>query len=253
MPGHTPGDTPQRLIKPAQLAQDLKRLGLPRDCPVMVHASLRKTGPLQGRAESLLQVLLEHLNTGTLIMPLSADDEVTFDAHRSPAEASIGVLAEVFRCYPGVQVNDHVAARFAALGPHSAYLLNPVPLHDYYGPGSILERFHQLKGWVLRLGADPDTITLTHWAEYLANVPHKRRVTRNYGRADGRQESVQSLDDSDGIRQWVHGDYFPQIWLDFAKGSAVRKSQVGNASGECFAAEDFVPFAVQWMETHLGD
>ncbi len=37
---------------------------------------------------------------------------------------------------------------------------------------------------MLRLGADVDTVTVTHWAEALARVPHKRRVRHRYGRVD---------------------------------------------------------------------
>lgn len=220
----------------------------------MVHASLRKAGPLEDGAEGLIEALRKHFNgQGTLVMPLGSEDEHHFDPLQSPAETSIGVLAEVFRRYKGVQVNDHVAARFGAIGPHTRMLLAPGPLHDYYGPGSLLERFAQAKGWVLRIGADPDTITLTHWAEYLAQVPNKKRVTRHYQRADGRRESIESLDDSEGIVQWAHGDYFSQIWLDFlnTQPHAVRTGRIGNAQSECFAAQDFVPFAVRWMETHL--
>jgi aminoglycoside N3'-acetyltransferase len=240
-------------VTAAQLQKDFLHLGLPNNCPIMVHASLRKTGPLQGGAETLIGALLTHIGPqGTLIMPLGADDELPFDALTSPAEASIGVLAEVFRCYSGVQVNDHVAARFAAIGPQSHYLLHPVPLHDYYGPGSILERFSDAGGWVFRLGADPNTITLAHWAEYLAVLPHKRRVTRYYQRADGRKEIVESLDDSEGIVDWAKGDYFSQIWLDFFAEGKAMQGWVGNAQSECFSAADFVPFAVHWIEKNLA-
>ena len=37
-------------------------------------------------------------------------------------------------------LNDHPADRFAALGPAASVLLHPSPLHDYHGPGSVLER-----------------------------------------------------------------------------------------------------------------
>lgn len=75
----------------------------------MVHASLRKIGPVQGGAEALIQALLGHLSGhGTLVMPLSSEDETSFDPLCSPAESSIGVLAEVFRCFEGVQVKNLV-------------------------------------------------------------------------------------------------------------------------------------------------
>ena len=54
-----------------------------------------------------------------------------------------------------------------------------VPWDDYYGAGSPLERFVAAGGRVLRLGADDDTVTLIHYAEYLAPIADKRRVRRH--------------------------------------------------------------------------
>ncbi len=44
--------------------------------------------------------------------------------------------------------------------------------------------------------ADVGTMTVTHYADYLAAVPAKRRVERRYERADTGQIVVSSLDDS---------------------------------------------------------
>ena len=207
----------------------------------MVHASLRKIGSIAGGADALLDALIAALGPrGTLLMGLGADDEEPFDALSSPVdEDDMGVLAEVFRTRPGVRVNDHAAARYAAIGPQSLQLLEPVPLHDYHGPGSVLERFTQSGGFVLRLGAGADTVTLTHWAEYLAHVPNKRRVRRRYVRADIGEQCIEGLDDNDGIVDWEHGDYFPQILLDFLKAGHARTGPVGACVAELFSAKPF--------------
>ena len=104
---------------------------------------------------------------------------------------------------------------------------------------------------MLRLGANPDTVTLTHYAEYLANVPHKIRVRRRYVRADSGELWIESLDDTDGIAEWNHGDYFPRIFLDYVASGAVRAGPVGLCQAELFDATDFVSFAVEWMNRHL--
>ena len=54
------------------------------------------------------------------------------------------------------------------------------PWHDYYGPGSPLEKLCQWGGRILRLGADPETVTALHLAEYLADIPDKKRVRWDY-------------------------------------------------------------------------
>lgn len=238
----------------AHLSQQLRKLGLGDDDIVMIHASMRRVGPVEGGAAGVIDALRAAAGAGgTLLMVLSADEDEPFDALRSPVDVEdMGILAEVFRTYPGVAVNDHPADRFAALGAAASYLLEPVPLHDYHGPGSVLHRLTERGGKVLRLGANTDTVTLTHYAEYLADVPNKVRVRRRYVRADTGEVWIESLDDADGIATWEHGDYFPQVFVDYRASGAVRTGPVGRCEAELFDAAPFVKFAVDWMNQHLG-
>lgn len=237
------------------LVAQLRALGVASGDVVMLHTSMRKVGPVALGAAGMIEALKEAVGTkGTLLMVLSADESEPFDALVSPVDVEdMGVLAEVFRTYPGVEVNDHAADRFAALGPDAPSLLEPTPLHDYHGPGSVLERFVQRGGKVLRLGSNVDTVTLTHYAEYLADVPDKRRARRRYVRADIGEQWIESLDDTDGIAEWRGGDYFPQIFLDYRASGAVAMGAVGRCTAELLDAADFVRFAVRWMNEHLGD
>lgn len=238
-----------------RLAAQLCGLGVNGRSPLMVHASLRRLGPVEGGAEGVIDALLEALAPdGTLVFPLGSEGDEPFDARTSRAERDIGTLAEVFRRRPEARVNDHPAARFGAVGPVAEAILEPIPLHDYYAPGSPLDRFVQMGGRVLRLGAGPDTVTVTHLAEYLADVPEKRRVRRRYLLASGQEVRIDSLDDVEGIAEWEEGDYFPRIWLDFRIAGEVRTGPVGGCTGELFDAAPFVEFAVRWMEERLrGD
>jgi aminoglycoside N3'-acetyltransferase len=241
------------LVDRVTLLSHLKTLEIGSYQVLMVHASLRKVGPIEGGAETLLDCLLETLGpNGTLLMVLGADDEEPFDSLTTEASEDMGILAEIFRQRPNTKVNDHAAARYGAFGPRAMELLEPIPLHDYHGPGSVLERFTEMGGAVLRLGADVDTVTLTHWAEYLAKVPNKRRVRLRYERADIGEQLIESLDDTDDIADWEGGDYFSQILLDFLVTGRARIGPVGNCTAELFAAKPFVKFAVKWLETNLS-
>ena len=173
------------------LIEQFEYLGLQGFPALMVHASLRKLGPIEGGADTLINALIQSISPhGNLIMVLGADEEVPFDALSTEADEDMGLLAELFRKQSGVRVNDHAAARYAALGPQADYILNPTVLHDYHGYGSVLERLTEMKGAVLRLGADTDTVTLTHYAEYLADIPNKRRVSLRYVRADSGEQWI---------------------------------------------------------------
>src|SRR5262245_20017031 len=194
------------------MVADLRTLGVAEGDLLMVHASMRRVG---GDARDLVAVIDEAVGEGgTWMMTLGALDEWSwvntrredertallegspvFDALVAPAEPDVGVLAEVFRTSPGTVVSDHPEGRFGARGRLARELTADVPWHDYYGPGSPLDRFVQLGGRVLRLGADIDTVTLLHWAEFLAPIVEKRRVRRHrLVRGDGGAPVVRVVD-----------------------------------------------------------
>jgi aminoglycoside N3'-acetyltransferase len=211
---------------------------------------------------------------GTLMMTLGAHDDwawvnerpederpellrdaVPFDCRTAPAEEDIGVLAEVFRTTAGTEVSDHPEGRFGARGRLARRLLDDVPWDDYYGPGSPLERFVEAGGRVLRLGADLDTVTLFHYAEYLVPLPAKRTVTRHRmvavpgGGAELRV--VRCLDDSEGIVDHPGEDYFPQILRAYLATGHALTGRVGGAQSELLDGADVVAFAVEWMAANL--
>jgi aminoglycoside 3-N-acetyltransferase len=129
-----------RPVERTTLLHQMETLGVASYTPLMVHASLRKVGPIVGGADTLLDCLLETLGAnGTMLMILGADDEEAFNALTTEASEDMSVLAEIFRQRRGTKVNDHVAARYGACGPRATELLEPMPLHDYHGPGSVLE------------------------------------------------------------------------------------------------------------------
>ncbi len=237
----------------AELSRDLRALGLEPGAQVMVHASLRRIGPVEGRAQGLIEAIVETIGPeGTMMMVLGADSSVPFDAAKSPVDTDeMGFLAEAFRTFDGVQVNDHASDRFAAIGPRAHAFIHAPPLHDYLGPNSPLDRFRRHRGQVLRLGADIDTVTLTHLAEYLAHVENKRRVRRRYERADVGEQWIESLDDSDGIADWPHGDYFSEILRAYLASGIARTGTVGSCEAQLLDGQSFLCHAVQWMEQHL--
>ena len=182
----------------AQIADELRSLGLVEGDTVMVHASLRRVGPVEGGADGLLAAIDAAIGpAGTTLMVLGATDEMAwvndrpeheraallagsepFDHQTTPADPDVGTLAEVFRTRAGSRVSDHPEGRFAAAGRLAGHMTEDVPWDDYFGPGSPLERLVAAGGKVLRLGADPGTVTLMHYAEYLVDLPAKRRVRR---------------------------------------------------------------------------
>ena len=259
---------------PAQLCDEMRRLGVRPGEVLMVHASLRRIGPVEGDAAGIIAALDAAVgDDGTWLMVLGARDDWSwvnehsedareallvdaepFDSLTTPAQEDVGLLAELFRTTPGTVVSDHPEGRFGARGRRAAELMADVPWHDYYGPGSPLERVVEAGGSVLRLGADTNTVTLLHYAEYLAHVPDKRRVRRHrrvIGPDGPEVRVVECLDDTLGIVDWSGEDYFSLILADYMAAHPVARGIVGGATSEHLDARDLVDFAARWMTQHL--
>jgi aminoglycoside N3'-acetyltransferase len=253
----------------ARLAEDLARLGLAQADTVMVHASLRRIGAVDGGAAGVVAAIELAIGPeGTMLMTIGARDDWSwvndqpedareelladaepFDPLATPAHQEMGVLAEVFRAMPGTLVSNHPEGRFAARGRLAGLLTRDVPWDDYYGPNSPLERLVEVGGKVLRLGADTNTVTLLHYAEYLAHVPDKIRVRRHrrvIGANGPEIRTIECLDDTLGIVEWPD-DYFPTILADYLARGRVARGRVGNAVSELLDARDLVQFAARWM------
>ena len=259
---------------PAQLCDEMRRLGVTPGEVLMVHASLRRIGPVEGDAAGIIAAVDAAVGAdGTWLMVLGARDDWSwvnehsedareallvdaepFDALTTPAQEDVGLLAELFRTTPGTVVSDHPEGRFGARGRRAAELMADVPWHDYYGPGSPLERVVEAGGSVLRLGADTNTVTLLHYAEYLAHVPDKRRVRRHrrvLGPDGPEVRVIECLDDSLGIVDWHGEDYFSLILADYMAAHPVARGTIGGAMSERLDARDLVDFAARWMTQHL--
>jgi aminoglycoside N3'-acetyltransferase len=257
----------------AHLTEDLARLGVAPGDTVMVHASLRRLGPVEGGAAGVIAAIDAAVGSGgSSLMALGARDEWSwvndqpedaraelladaepFDPLATPVQDDMGALAEVFRTTPGTRVSDHPEGRFGARGRLADELTRDVPWDDYYGPGSPLERLVEHDGKVLRLGADTNTVTLLHYAEYLAHVPDKIRVRRHrrvLGPNGPEVRVVECLDDNLGIVEWPD-DYFSAILIDYLATGAAPRGLVGNAASDLLDARDLIAFAARWMTTRF--
>ena len=246
----------------------------------MVHASLRKIGlacsqGVSGGAELLLDAIEEAIGpSGTMLMILGSDYALDWVNQHPPAARAallagtepldpataqamfdVGWLAETFRQRFGVLLSANPSGRFAARGPQAAAVLHGQTWDDYYGPGSPLDRLCAMGGRILRLGANPDTVTALHYAEYLAEVPDKNRTRWDYllRTAEGPRHCwIECLNDSEGIADWDGEDYFALILKAYLAEGRGAVGRVGDAQAELLDAADLVAFGARWMERHLS-
>lgn len=244
----------------------------------MVHASLRRVGALRDGpvdAAGVVAAVDRAVGpTGTWMVTMGARNDhdwvnahpeeeragllagaEPFDALSTPVQPDVGTLSEVVRTTPGTVVSDHPEGRFGARGRLARAFTEDVPWDDYYGPGSPLERFVEAGGRVLRLGADPDTTTVLHLAEYRCAVPDKRRVRRHrlVATPDGPVvRVVDCLDDEDGIVDHDGPDEFGVMLADYLRAGRASTGTVGGATAELLDAADLLAFGTDWLTRTFG-
>lgn len=158
----------------AQVAEQLRSLGVREGGVLLVHTSFRAVRPVEGGPLGLIEALRASLGPdGTLVMPSWAgDDGEPFDPAVTPAARDLGVVADTFWRLPGVRRSDHSFA-FAAAGPEAERVTSdplPLPPHIRESP---VGRVHELDGQVLLLGVGHDADTTLHLAELVAEVPYR--------------------------------------------------------------------------------
>lgn len=170
------------------LGRDLATLGVGPGQLVMMHVSMRALGFVVGGAVTLLDAVLDRLGpTGTLMMPAHSGDlsepadwsnppvppawvdtvraaMPAFDRARTPTWG-VGIVAELFRTWPGVVRSDHPTVSLAAHGPLAAKILDDHLFDDPHGECSPLARAYDRNVKVLLLGVGWDRATLLHLAE----------------------------------------------------------------------------------------
>ena len=253
------------------LAEQLAACGLQPGQTVLVHSALSSLGWVVGGPVAVIQALLRVVGpSGTVMMPTQTwknldpasgayqaegipeawwqivrEHVPAYDPAITPS-IGMGVIAELFRTWPGAQRSAHPTRSFAALGPHADLLTAEHPLTDVFGPASPLGKLYELDGSILLIGLDHGSNTSLHLAEHLANYPGKRYV----------QESSAVL--VDGRRQWLtypspdlmQDADFAAIGDAYEAAHGIARHTVGLAPVRFLRQRPLVDWAVVWMEQH---
>jgi aminoglycoside N3'-acetyltransferase len=265
-------------VRGSSLSDDLECLGIAKGDTVMVHASLKAIGPVEGGPPAIVDALLRTIGPeGNLLAYVSWDrspyEETlngrtlgeaerarwpAFDPDTSGTYRGFGLLNEFICKHPGARRSRHPDASMAAIGPRAGELVEPHDLGSAFGPGSPLARFVKMNGKVALLGAPLDAVTVIHYAEALAAIPGKRRVTYEMPFGDGSGGTVwrQAEDfDSNGILDCFaiagQPDAVERIAVDYVRLGHHREGMVGQAHCYLFNSAPLVKFGVHWLESRF--
>jgi Aminoglycoside N3''-acetyltransferase len=222
--------TKQRII------DDLDELRISRGDSVLVHASMRAVGPVEGGADTVVEALLEAVGPdGTIVAPVfQAANHVRPDWNDPLAIASavcpfdlsaicveeVGILAERIRLHPDARRSAHPSLSFAAMGSNAAFITENAPFHFPLGTNGPLARLHQLNGKVLLIGVTHAVNSSLHLAEVWANVPYTQR------RAHVRT-AEETWEEMEGSAECSAG--FTKIEPILRQARILRSGYIGNA------------------------
>jgi aminoglycoside 3-N-acetyltransferase len=262
----------------SRLTADFRALGVAPGDVVMVHASVRAVGKIAGGPDEIHLALKDALTSrGTLLMyagcprycdevgrgNLTAEEESEvldklppFDAETARADRDNGTLVEFLRTFPESRVNHHVA-RFVAWGAQTNYLFSRQPWDYAFGRESALDRFVELKGKILLLGCDHDTVTFLHYAEHIVDIPDKRiarfkvPVLENGERVWRDMAEVNTAGDG-AHANWPDG-FFATITDAHLAATSNRGGTVGDARSYLLSARELLAFALPMMARVAAD
>ena len=223
-------------VTAADLDQGLRALGLSGQEHVIVHASLRSFGHLEGGARAVVDTLGGR--TATVVAPaftyatllsrptspvhasFHRDSRVSRDIGQVPQE--LVARAEAWRSF-------HPALSFVALGAEAERVTASQSLESPYQPIGAL---YDLDGYALLMGVDFGSNTTIHYGEHLAGMPLLTRWVPLGGR--------------------VLPTAFPNCSADFAALEPFvqgRQVQVGSAQLRLYRVRDLVDAAVNLLHT----
>ncbi len=252
------------------LVADLRRLGVGPGQSVLVHASLRGVGRVEGGAATLAAALRKALGAkGTIVVPAltpgNSDSSEThrrrtegldaaalrrfraampaFDPDRTPS-TGMGAFAEHIRTSPEAARSAHPQTSFAALGDRARALTDGHAEDCHLGEASPLARLYEHDARVLLIGVGYEACTALHLAEYRYIDDPPRRSYRCVVRRDGRPV------------WWTYEDVvldageFPALGDALDGTPYVTRGTVGAADTRLLPLRQAVDFACGWMAAH---
>ncbi len=242
-----------------RIIDDLRELGAREGDTLLVHASMRAIGKVEGGADTMVDALLEVLGPeGTLLTPaFNAGNRVpekwaTADIRSLPALYSnsdtpefvegislgqVGALAGRVHARSDSR-GSHPTLAFSALGRNAAFLTGDAPFHYPLGTNSPLARLHQLNGGILLVGVDQTVNASLHLAENWADAPYSRRKAMI-------RMPDQTAMEMEGSPECSAG--FAKIEPVLRQARILRTGYIGNAPSHLMRAQYVVSMAMEMI------
>jgi len=158
-----------------QLKQHLQEMGLKPTDAVMIHSSMKAIGEVEGRADGVLDALMEYFAEGLLMLPTHTWSTVNaghpvFDPETEPS--CVGLLTNLFMKRPQVLRSLHPTHSMGICGARAAEFIrgeenaqSPCP------PGGAWDRLREIGAKILLIGVTHVNNTFIHAVDEAFDVP----------------------------------------------------------------------------------
>jgi aminoglycoside 3-N-acetyltransferase len=249
--------TNRKIHTTENLRSDLRLLGVKTGYDLIVHASLKSLGKVEGGYRNFLDALFLAIgDDGTIIAPAfyygaicpseyripPPPDEIAriqakcrpFDEHLSPSQE--GSFGEMVRLDTRGFRSLHPVISWAAIGTRAKEYTEDVPLDDADGLDSPLGQVYKRgKAQILLVGVDHIKNTSLHLAESLAGSPHYLQSTTRYLIDDNNWGTIKGIGGCSGGFHKIRG------LIDFVKYEI--KGKVGDSLTILIEQKPFVDAA----------
>lgn len=257
------------LVTRSSLVKDLRCAGIQSGDILLVHSALSRLGFVVGAARAVIEALLDVVGPdGTIMMPaysgelsdpaswqyppvptewidIIRKEMPPYDPNLTPTRG-MGVIAELFRHYPGARRSAHPQSSFTAIGPAAGRLVDQHPLDFRFGPASPLGMLCRLGGKVLMLGAPATTCSLYYLSEY--EMPAPRQTSRIAPLiVDGKARWVQYMDLEYSV------NWFEDVTQFLVAEGIFRTFHIGNADCLLCSAKSAVAAVTQFRRSTVRD
>ncbi|WMC94309.1 AAC(3) family N-acetyltransferase [Kineothrix sp. MB12-C1] len=151
------------------LLESLDRIGVDRAGTLMVQLSCKAIGEVEGRGDTVLDALMEYMESGLLVLAAHTWDNVdvknpVMDVLYTPS--CVGFLTERFRKRPGVYRSLHPTHSLSAYGKDAKeFIAGEEKISTPCGEGGAYHRLWQRNAQILLIGVNFTRNTYIHGVE----------------------------------------------------------------------------------------
>lgn len=232
-----------------RIIDDLRELRVAPGETLLIHASMRAIGRVEGGADAVIDALVEAVGPdGTVAAPAfnrrnRVPEFPRMDRHapghsEGVCREQVGILAERLAARQSASSSRHPTHAFAAIGRNAEFVTSGAPFHYPLGTNSPLARLHQLDARILLLGVDHRVSASLYLAENWADAPYARRHARIV-------TADREVVEMEGCPECSEG--FARIEPLLRQARILKTGYVGNAPSQSMRVRHVVSMAVEML------